>query len=99
MIESENHKGTLVTGGYGQAIETKYLGPTNSRGARVKATCQAKSATVSWDYALNSQGNHEAAALALVHSMIAKGGEGWKGAWHGGQRPCGTGYVFSKVER
>lgn len=49
-----------------QAIVTKNLGPTNSRGSRVKATAQAGSITIAWDHALNSDGNHEAAALALA---------------------------------
>lgn len=29
-----------------QAIVTKFLGPTNYRGSRVKATCQAGSVTI-----------------------------------------------------
>ena len=49
-----------------QAITTRYLGPTNTRGARVKATCEAGTHTVSWDYALSSFENHAAAARALV---------------------------------
>jgi hypothetical protein len=52
-----------------QAITTKYLCPTNHRGARVKATAQAGSVTVSWDYALNADGNHTAAAQALAEKM------------------------------
>ena len=48
------------------AIVTKYLGPTNTRGARVKATCDAGSVTVAWDYALNEEDNHNAAARALI---------------------------------
>jgi hypothetical protein len=47
---------------------TKYLGPTNSRGARVKAThcTTGRSATLAWDYALDSFDNHAAAAEPVL---------------------------------
>jgi hypothetical protein len=56
------------------AIETKYLGPTNYRGSRIKATARdtfssderPKSVTVSMDYALDTDANHERAAMALL---------------------------------
>lgn len=70
-----------------QAIITKFMGPTNSRGARVKATADAGSITVGWDYALNIEGNHTAAAKALAMKL------GWAGHWHGGGLP-GSGYAF-----
>jgi len=49
-----------------QAITTKYLAPTNSRGARIKATAAAGSVTVPYDHALNAFDNHHAAALAFA---------------------------------
>jgi hypothetical protein len=49
-----------------QAIETKYLGPTNTKGSRVKAKSPAGSVTISWDYGLNTRDNHRAAAEALA---------------------------------
>lgn len=52
-----------------QAITTKYLGPTNFRGGRIKAQAWAGSITVSWDHALDTDGNHDAAALALVRKL------------------------------
>lgn len=60
-----------------QAIETKYLGPTNTRGGRIKATSDAGSMTVPWDYSLGVQDNHRAAAAALVAKL------GWQdyGEW------------------
>jgi hypothetical protein len=79
-----------------QAIVTKYLGPTNNRGARVKATADAGSITVSWDHALNADDNHESAAVALRAKL------GWNddayGKLVGGGLPDGTGncYVFVK---
>ncbi len=73
-----------------QAIVTKYLGPTDSRGSRVKATCQAGSVTLSWDDAKDSDENHTAAAVALCKRL------GWRGELHGGGLPDGRGnaYVF-----
>ena len=49
-----------------QAIETRYVGPTNHRGSRVIATTPGGARMVSaWDYALGIEGNHRAAAEAL----------------------------------
>jgi hypothetical protein len=68
-----------------QAIKTKYLGPTNYRGSRIKASCQAKSLTLSWDHALNPDKNHIAAAKALVTDL------NWNyGRWIGGELPDGS---------
>ena len=52
-----------------QAIETKYLGPTDHRGSRVRAKCQAGSVTLSWDHALDTVANHAAAARALIRKL------------------------------
>ena len=55
------------------AIETKYLGPTNYRGSRIKARAmdswtggKREAVTVSVGYALNSEDNHTAAAMRLL---------------------------------
>lgn len=48
------------------AIQTKYLGPTNTKGARIKAfTCNGHSATVDYDYALSDEKLHFEAVKAL----------------------------------
>lgn len=52
-----------------QAIETKFLAPTNTQGARYKATAAAGSITIHADYALAYDGNHLAAANALVEKL------------------------------
>lgn len=49
-----------------QAIQTKFLGPTNTRGSRIKATCWLTSVTVSWDHSANAEENHTAAIDALL---------------------------------
>ena len=50
-----------------QAIHTKYHGPTNSKGSRFSARAQRGRMSVSYDDALNADGNHRAAALALCN--------------------------------
>lgn len=52
-----------------QAIETKFFGPTNFKGSRIKAECAAGSVTVGYDHALNLEENHIAAAKALVAKL------------------------------
>lgn len=71
-----------------QAITTKFLGATNSRGSRVKATAEAGSLTVSWDYGLDATANHEIVAQALADRF------GWKGEIVGAATPNSSGYVF-----
>jgi hypothetical protein len=54
------------------AIETRYLGATNTRSGRIKATTlgnNVQSVTVAYDHALNSFDNHRAAALALLTKL------------------------------
>lgn len=74
-----------------QGIQTKYCGPTNSRGARVKVTAQAGTKYVSWDHALGAPENHAAAAKAFAAAYE------WHGRWIGGALPDGTGYLFVNV--
>ncbi len=80
-----------VANKYGrQAIVTRYLGPTNVRGSRVKATAEAGSITLSWDDALGSYENHAKACEALVAKFK------WGGTWYGGG--TADGYVFVDTE-
>jgi len=53
-----------------QAIETKYLCPTNFKGSRIKATCARGSITVHCNDALNAEENHIAAADALIARFL-----------------------------
>jgi len=52
-----------------QAIVTKYLGPTNCRGGRVVAWCEAGRIVVGWNHAIGIPENHEGAARALVKKL------------------------------
>ena len=52
-----------------QAINTKYLGPSNVRGSRVKATAAAGTKTIEWDDALTAARNHERAAHELARKF------------------------------
>lgn len=49
-----------------QAIVTKYISPTNYRGARIKATAAAGSVTMEYRHEHNPEANHRLAAMRLV---------------------------------
>jgi len=50
-------------------IKTKFIGPTNYRGARIKAICQAGSITISYPYELRAADVHWQAAKALIEKL------------------------------
>lgn len=64
-----------------QAITTKYIGPTNFRGSRVKATAQAGSVTIPWDCAHNADENHRLAARILATKLGWNYAE-WISGWN-----------------
>ncbi len=53
-----------------QAIVTRYLGPTNYKGARIKATCARGSVVISYPHELNQDERHDFAASALVAKFV-----------------------------
>lgn len=63
-----------------QAIITRYLGPSNTKPSRVKATAKSGSIVISWDHEHDVKQNHHAAAVALMkkvgwnHMKIIGGG-------------------------
>jgi outer membrane phospholipase A len=71
-----------------QTITTKYLCPTNVKGARTKATAEAGSVTLGWDHSQDARGNHIAACAALCAKL------GWTTPTYGkticGQNPDDT---------
>ena len=51
-------------------ITTKYLGPTDTRGARIKATSPGgRTAVYSWNHAGGETENHATAAAALASKV------------------------------
>lgn len=73
-----------------QAIVTKYFGPTNARGSRIKASAEAGSVTVAYDHALDNLENHAKAAATLAKKW------GWGGKYVAGG--TSDGYVFVNRE-
>jgi len=76
-----------------QAILTKYLPATNSRGSRVKATCERGSIAIPFPHETDIEGAHVAAADALVSKFIEEDAKEYKTPrakkpW-GKQRACG----------
>ena len=67
-----------------QAIITKFIGPTNARGARIKATAAAGSVTIPFPYELNLYERHEKAARALLDKL------GWDFELASGDLPDGS---------
>lgn len=70
-----------------QPIVTKFLGPTETRGRRVKAKCNAGSLTVDWADNLDPKENHVQVAKELAYKL------GWTGMWSAAFLPSG-GCVF-----
>lgn len=65
---------TILTG---LIIETRFLGPTDTRGSRISAVCKRDSdrafrKTVNWRHDLNPTDNHRAAAEAVMEKMDAE---------------------------
>ena len=79
-----------------QSIETRFYGPGNARGARIKAQASGGMFVWSdWDYAIGSEENHKQAAIKLIRKL------GWahdktRGDTYGDWYAGGTknGYVF-----
>ena len=55
-----------------QAIQTKYFGATNFRGARVKATCERGSLTIDYPHELNRNELGAYAAKQLIAKFCAQ---------------------------
>ena len=77
-----------------QTIITKYIGVTNHKGSRIKATNSGKGASVTlgYDHALNSDENHKKAAAALKAKLD------WQGRMIGGHTEPGMVWVFEGGE-
>jgi hypothetical protein len=77
-----------------KAIETKFYGPTNTKGSRITACdCDNNKVTLSYDHSLNSEQNHRAAAVALCNKMQWSRSE----TLCGGHTKSGMCFVFVPV--
>jgi len=78
-----------------QAIRTRYFAPTNTRGARIQAQCEAKTIYVGYDHALDVADNHKAACKELLRRL------NWRFSTHCGMRGGVFGHdyywVFTKL--
>ncbi|MHB1952106.1 MAG: hypothetical protein ACYCOU_00035 [Sulfobacillus sp.] len=75
-----------------QAITTKYIGPTNARGSRIRAFCESGSITIAWNHVLDREANYRAAAIALCERL------GWTGDLIAGSTKTGYIFVFAEVQ-
>jgi hypothetical protein len=55
-----------------QAIQTKYLPATNTRGSRIKATCERGSVTIPYPDELSGDAVHRHAAAALCDKFASE---------------------------
>lgn len=82
-----------------QAITTKYLAPTNTRGGRVKATAAAGSVTFPWDHAVDAATNHYVVACALAEQNEWTDEDCFILPHAFGCLPDGNGYVMAFLTR
>lgn len=67
-----------------KAIQTRYLGPTDNKGARIKVEAEGcGSIQRPYDDALSLEENHQAAMMAFALNL------GWNYDWVGGSLPNG----------
>ena len=74
-----------------QAIITKFLPCTNTKGSRIKATCQAGSIIIDYPHELSGMNCHAKAAYALLSKMH------WNYKLVGGQLPSHD-YAFVMLD-
>ncbi|MCA8110244.1 hypothetical protein [Burkholderia cepacia] len=83
-----------------QAITTKYLSPTDTKGPRIKASCDAGSAIIPYPYELSGDDAHASAAMALVRKLgwIPSAKNVYSNFWVCGSLPGMAGCVFVQAE-
>jgi len=62
-----------------QAIQTRYIGPSNTRGSRIRAWCAAGATVVPFPYDADSQQQ----AHRMAHDALHRGKLGWSGDHYG----------------
>ena len=71
-----------------QTINVKYLPATNTKGTRIKASCEGGSITISRDYGSNIEQDYMEAAKQLKSKLF------WTGTMVGGHTKDGMVFVF-----
>jgi hypothetical protein len=72
-----------------QSIATRYMGSTNTRGSRIKATsASGHTLTLPWNDEHTSDANHVHAAFTLASKLE------WRGKWHAGSTKDGCVFVL-----
>lgn len=75
------------------AIHTKYLGPTNARGSRIKAySGDGRSVTIAYPYALSGVDVHHLAAVKFIQKHLTFVDSGAKLCY--GDSADGKGFTF-----
>jgi hypothetical protein len=80
-----------------QAIRTRYHGPTNTRGSRISAQCEAGRLSVPYAHELSLDENHKATARALRDKLGWNTYKGYSPAF-GGSFDGDTYFVFAREE-
>lgn len=75
-----------------QTIITKFLAPTNTRGARIVAKCWNGKVTIAYPVAEIKEA-HTEAANALIADLNERTGTDWE-IIASGETPDGTGFAF-----
>lgn len=88
-----------------QAIITKYLSPSNVRGARIRAKCSRGGVIISFDDAVSVEQNHLDAAQLLIQKFVKQDQKKygtqrnpWQAPRAHGQLPSGE-YVHCFIEQ
>lgn len=72
-------------------IKTTYVGPTDTKGSKIRATFNGKTVSVPYDYALNQEQRHHKAALAFADKHGLKVSDTWAANDHA------KGYFFDII--
>lgn len=78
-------------------IRTRYLGPTNTKGARIRATNGVRSVTIPYPYELDTEDAHMKAADKLI--MILHEHDEERVEYAVARSTRDDGYVFYLMER
>lgn len=79
-------------------IRTKYLGPTDTRGARIRATDGTRTVTIPYPHELSVEDAHGEAAEKLILILMDEDGDE-RVEYHMARSAKDDGYCFYLVER